>query len=877
MWFLAKNIKGLREIYHFTSKAYTQRISTKFGGRPCLKFEDVIGMSDNVYKFAGEISDEDFLKRANAIVDIGPSSMILAMKKRQMKIEKKVKVCDNAYAFEEDFETFQLMKGGQKPTPQFITLENMESDDVLEFEDYDLEKAPLLHKDGDLETLCREGIIYREENQGLKWDELYEARLRREIDLIAAKKFDSYFLIVSDMVRWAKERMLVGPSRGSCGGSLVCYLSRITEIDPIDAGLYFERFIDESRKDLPDIDIDFPGLKRQLVNDYMKEQYGNVANIGTVQRLKARSALDQVCDKLGIPPFVTFAMKAAIIKRTSGDARSDSSLQDTFETTKAGKDLLKMFPDLKRAVLIENHADHTGTHAAGLLVCNDDLQNYCTVMDDGTAQVEKKTVEDLNLLKIDVLGLRTLDIIEDSGVPVDWYKLKFDDPATYDVFNRQALSSIFQFDGQSMRNLSSQVVFKTVHDIDAVTALARPGPFGGGVTAEWLERRKGKKYEAFHPAVEAHMKDTYGLPVYQEQTMAIVREIGKFDWNQVSSIRKAVALKKGKIFFDTYFSNFLEGALTQGMTEAEAHRTWEYINSMGAYQMNKAHTYAYAVVGYWTAYLKAHFPLEFAAANLRHQKDAEAALTMLQEMVREKLPYRPFDVNKSEATWSVKDGALIAGFDSLHGFGDVKSAKFVELRNAGLLTADQIQQCNNAPSIFRNLFPMHDKWAKYYEDWKEMNLMEAPLNISDFNGEQHGSYILLGRLIQKNLRDGNEEVNVKKRNGKLWDGPVMFLDFRLADDTATIQVRIDRYKYEAIGKPIFEVPIGSILLVRAHFPKGIRFGYVQKVQILEQPEEKQPKQKRQKVEKADPKEIRIPRPKQESFRFEDDQEDQGRN
>lgn len=854
MFFLARNADGLRELYNFTSKAYRQTIKTARGHKPRLYKTDVKKMSKNIYIFAGDILEEEFLLDCDAILDINPASRVLnsakieLAKKHHMRL---VSTADNWFPSPEDSENFELIEGRKKPSKQYILEANemLDSPSIgdLSFENYPLTKAPNLHKDGDLENLCREGAKFRSERNGLVWSEAYEKRLRREVDLILTKKFESYFFIVSDIVKYAKTKMLVGPSRGSSAGSLVCYLLRITEIDPVEAKLYFERFIDESRKDLPDIDIDFPGLKRHIIAEYMEKEYTNVAHIGTVSRYKSKSALDKACETLGIPLYATFACKAAIIQRTSGDARGSDSLVETLDTTKAGSELLEQYPELRRACELENHASHTSTHAAGLLVCNEPIENFCTVQADGTAQVEKKTVEALNLLKIDALGLRTLDILEDCGVENNWYEMKFDDPKTYDIFNRQALSGIFQFEGQSMRNLSSQIEFKSLHDIDAVVALARPGPFGGGVTAEWLERRKGKEYRTFHPLVEEHMKDTYGLPVYQEQTMAIVREIGKFDWNKVSSIRKAVALKKGKDFFDQYFDYFLEGALEQGMTKEEARAAWEYINSMGAYQMNKAHTYSYAVLSYWCAWLKAHHPYEFAASNMRHSKDEESSITMLQEMIREGLKYSPFNLEKSQKTWSVKGGELIAGFDSLYGFGEVNAKKFAEMRDAGLLTEAQKGKAISAPSMFKDLFPIHTKFRVYYEDHKNVvrpngmvGLMNAPVDMKDIVDGSSGSFCFIGRLIQKNLKDDNEAVNVKKRGGKLREGPVIYLHVRLADDTDRVQVRIDRFDYPKYGKEIFECPLNTYLLVRAMFsPRTGRFGFVQGIEILEKPIERE--------------------------------------
>ncbi|HEY6022115.1 MAG TPA: PHP domain-containing protein, partial [Candidatus Paceibacterota bacterium] len=537
MWFLAKNVEGLKELYKFSSKAHQFTLATKRGKVPALNRLDVKKMSTNIIKFAGDITDAEFLNEVGAIIDISPASKILEMKKRNAAEQfglPLVGISDNAYAYPEDVNTFELISQNKKMTPQHI-LDNLINQDIAQVladqcEDYDLPSAPMIRAEGDIEALCRKGIVSR----GLqsKWTDEYEQRLLHELKLIRMKDFDSYFVIVADMVNYAKQHMLVGPSRGSSAGSLVCYLMRITEVDPLPPKLYFERFIDVSRTDLPDIDLDFPDSKRHIVFEYMAGKYGhdNTAKIGTISQYKPKSALITVCKALNIPPAATAAVKVAMIERSSADSRANNCLQDTLETTEPGKAFASMYPQAGAAALIEGHASHTGVHAAGLLVCNDDISNYATVDGDGIAHIEKGAAEALGLLKIDVLGLRTLGILEDSGVPIDWYNLPFDDPAAYEIFSSGRYCGIFQFEGNAMRAVGKEIDITSMVQIDAVTALARPGPFGGGVTKKYIDRSNGESYDAIHPAVASHMSTTFGLPIYQEQVMAIVREIGKFDW-----------------------------------------------------------------------------------------------------------------------------------------------------------------------------------------------------------------------------------------------------------------------------------------------------------------------------------------------------------
>lgn len=845
MWFLARTTTGLTELYHALSKAHQQRIQTKSASLPRLLRSDVLKMSsEGIYKFAGGILDGDFLKRCRAIVDLSPASRIVNMRKQQLAKQHKLPVIntsDNSYACEDDRAAFEFCsRAGLKQTPQHlidIAEDKLLDSIALGCADLKLPRAPMIRAEGNLEQICRAGIKFRK----MKWNSTYENRLQHELNMIRSKDFESYFIIVADMVQFAKQHMLVGPSRGSAAGSLVCYTARITEIDPLPPKLYFERFIDVSRADLPDIDLDFPDNKRQMVFDYMAEKYGrnNVAKIGTISQFRPKSALIQVCKALDIPPSATAALKVAMIERTSADSRATSCLLDTFDTTQPGRDFIAAYPQAKIASLLEGHASHTGVHAAGLLVSNCEVADCAVVDADGIAHIDKVSAEAVGLLKIDVLGLRTLGVLEDSGVNIDWYNLKFDDKATFDVFNKQRLCGIFQFEGISMRQISTDVVYESINEIDAVTALARPGPFGGGVTTSYIRRRNGEPYKAIHPLVERHMADTFGLPIYQEQTLAIVREIGKFDWKETSIIRKAMSKRMGKEFFDSYWEKFKTGALSQGISEKEARATWDMINSMGAWQMNKAHTYSYAVISYWTAYLKAHHPLEFAAANLRNAKDEDSAIQLLREMVREGIQYVPFDLKLSQLNWSVCDGKLIGGFTALRGIGESKAAKLIAARDAGTLTPKQTAEINDTENAFGNIFPFHSKYDHLYKDPTAHGIGSSVCDIVDLvEGMPHQTErVFLGELIHKNPRTANEEILIKKRGGKVETGQLDFIDLRLRDDTGTIGGRIGRRDFLRIGKELLErVPLGSHLMVRARFFNGIRYAFISKYKVLEAPD-----------------------------------------
>lgn len=836
MWFLATTTESLSELYHYTTRSHRQRLKTKFDSLPRLFHADVLAMSDGILKFAGTKLDGSFLKRVGAMADLNTTSLVRNTTLTELALAYAlplVTTSDNAYTRPEDKVAFEIISNaGTKMTPQWLEAlpdDPMATAIAARCRECRLPMAPMVRMAGDLEAQCRAGIKARK----LRWTKKYETRLTYELQIIKAKDYDSYFIVVADMVKYAKQHMLVGPSRGSAAGSLVCYLAGITEIDPVPPNLMFERFIDISRKDLPDIDLDFPDNKRHLVFEYMAEKYGaaNVAHIGTMARFKPKSALIQVCKALGIPPSATGGVKAAMVERSSADARATHCLEDTFETTQPGKSFIAAYPNARLATELEGHASHTGTHAAGLLICNEPIERYATVDANGIAHIEKNAAETLGLLKIDVLGLRTLTVLEDSGVPIDWYHLPLTDAKTLANFNTGNLCGIFQFDGDAMRSIAYQLDVKSIIEVDAITALARPGPFAGGITHNYIQRAKGlQQYEALHPLVEPFMRHTYGLPIYQEQTLAIVREIGKFGWKEAAAIRKSIAKRMGVEFFNSYWSQFKEGAASHGIEEGDAAKIWQMIMTMGSWQMNRAHTYSYAVISYWTMYLKTHHPLEFAAATLRNAQDEDSAIELLRELSREGIAHVPFDMDNSQENWSVHNGKLLGGFLALKGIGTVKAKTFLDAREKGTLTPKQKEAIGKCPSLFGDIFPIRSR----YQDWYDHPLahgvgVEKLSYIIDLKTKlPHGSErACIGELVYKNPRNANEEANIKKRNGKLEVGPLLYMDLRVRDDTGTMGGRIGRFDWERLGLEMTEkVPLGAHLLIRAKFWNGFPYLFI---------------------------------------------------
>jgi DNA polymerase III alpha subunit len=825
MWFLARDSKGLQELYSFVSLSHKQPFMIPRGSVPVLYPEDVKAMSIRIIKFAGDVVEGDFLKSIMGIIDYNPSSQILNAKKKQLA-EKynffEVETSDNAYIRPEDYQTFEVLTGSlKKHTPQHVlTSYGFEAelkelcDDI---DDYELPCAPMLTHDGDLEALCRQGAQIRFP-QGLAPE--YEARLQLELAIIRQKKFQSYFLIVSDLIRFAKTKMLVGPGRGSSAGSLVCFLCGITEVDPIPPGLYFERFIDISRSDLPDIDTDFPDDKRHLILSYLKEKYGEgkIAQIGTVSTLQARSALALICKQLHIKDSLLWDLRSAI-KTTLVDALDDSA---------AGKAFLGKYPHVRKIADIEGHVSHSGRHAAGVLLCHEEIKEFCVLDAEGIAHIDKHAAEALGLLKVDILGLRTLTILEDSGVDVDWYKLPLDDQKTFKLLNRQIFCGIFQLDGKAARKISKDIDFRTIDDICDVIALARPGTIDSGIAEQYVKRCQGGVRTPIHPSVDNILDTTYGLPIYQEQTLAIVREIGQFSWEDTNAFRKGIGKSLGHDFISGFFEKFKAGAESMDLVEKDILKVWGLICEMGGYQMNKSHTYSYAIVAYWTAYLKAHYGLEFIASTLRHQKDEDASLEILREMTKMGLKFKPFDAEESGVTWVAKNGVLFGGYTSLKGVGEIKAKKLVAKRDSiGLISSDRdfLAKCENK---FSNLFPLKSKYSSYYAKpnfhclSREVSCIESLENIA--HGEER---IFIATLTKKLLRDKNDPDLLEKRNGVKETGQTKFVDVRLKDDTGEISGRISTKLFVDVGKDFLDnVPLNCELLIKAVFYNGFRFAFL---------------------------------------------------
>lgn len=816
--------------------------------------------SKGVLRFAGAaLTDPESFD----YIDLNPASPLV--QRASLRLAKQtgkplVLTSDNYYPLKSDYAAFMAIVGRERVTPQhLLSLEEMRAafrilDDaefklavantfeVAERAASELPTAPIIHVDGDLRELAEKGKARRLALGHLPaWPREYEDRLQRELREIEAKAFESYFIVVADLVNWAKERMLVGPGRGSSAGSLLCYLLGITEVDPIPHGLLFERFIDVTRKDLPDIDIDFSDAKRDECFDYLAAKYGrdNVARIGNVNTLKPRSAIAEVCKRFGIPDHERFDLLNVLIEHSSGSSLYGKSLEQAINETDTGRKFMQRNPKAVIMSEVENHAWHTGVHAAGVIVCNVPVNEFCTVSADGVAQIDKPDSEALNLLKIDALGLRTLGLIEDSGVVTaeELYALKLDDPEVFGVLNDRKFSGVFQFEGQAQRLVSSNIHIDSFQKIDHITALARPGPLGGGASQHYINRSEGSEPVTYrHPSMEEYLGSTLGIVLYQEQVMRICFEIGKFSWEVVAEIRKAMSASKGVEYFNRRGAEFIAGAATLGIPKADAETIWAEICTFGAWGMNKSHTCAYSVISYWCAWMKRYYPLEYAAACLRNAKDDDQTLEILREMRDEGIDYTPFDIDASDVNWSVQGGRLVGGFMNLNGYGPAKSVAAVEARRLGKLNREKVLE---AHVKFTDLFPLRTRFAAMYDDPEAFGCREGSVIATVDTFPEEGDVLWIAAITDKKSRDMNESVLIKKRDGKVIKDPTAFVDFRLRDDTGIpIIGRIDRYDFEPMGRLALERlrPNEDFVLVRGKRIKGFSMIKIKKIKCLNRPE-----------------------------------------
>jgi DNA polymerase-3 subunit alpha len=550
----------------------------------------------------------------------------------------------------------------------------------------------------------RFGWKYRKISQRPQKDQdWYAGRVKYEMGLITDKDYIDFFLATSDMVRRAKDSGIpMGPGRGSVAASVVSWLLRITEVDPIRyPHLLFERFIDVTRTDPPDIDLDISDERRYEVRDYMAARYGPecVGTVANFVRYRGKNSLDDTCRVYGIPHWAKTEVSKRVIERSGGDSRFSASLQDTFEMFPAAQAIADQFPKIMQATRLEGNVRGMSIHAAGLIVSNTPLTDVCSVYDrDGRSvlSIDKYDVEYAGMIKMDLLGLSTMGIIanclELANLTLeDLYAIPDDDPDALAVFKRGDVTGIFQFEGRATRLVNRDVSPDNFGEVIDINALSRPGPLFSGTTAEYCDVKHGRrKPERFHPITDRITAHTRGQIIYQEQILQIVREVGGFDWTNANEIRRIIAKKIGEAAFNVSMGNFVEGAFRlHGIDEKTAQRIWKRLVTSGTYAFVYAHSVSYSILGLWCAWLKAHYPLEFYAASLAKEGDAESRFKLMKDAQNHGIAISPPRLSMSSRSWiGAYEGEtgkpmLVAGWEQITGIAAKTSEKIEEHRPEG--------------------------------------------------------------------------------------------------------------------------------------------------------------------------------------------------
>jgi len=520
----------------------------------------------------------------------------------------------------------------------------------------------------------------------------YRTRLTQELEIIEHMGFPGYFLVVWDFIRYAREQGIpVGPGRGSAAGSVVSWSLGITDIDPLEYDLLFERFLNPERISMPDIDIDFCQRRRDEVIDYVRRRYGSdsVSQIATFNILKARSAVRDVGRVMGM----SFADVDRIAKLIPDDLNItvEQALRDSAqlkELRDGDEDVAQL---VDTAMRLEGLARHCGVHAAGVVIAPEPLVNLVpltrTSHGEVATQFDKDDVETLGLLKMDFLGLRTLTVIADAVASIrarverefDLDAVPLDDPAVYDLFSAGATDGVFQFESSGMKDVLRKVQPRAFPELAALNALYRPGPMQ--FIDDYSERKHGRKPITYIlPEVEEILAETYGIIVYQEQVMRIAVRVAGFSMAKADTLRKAMGKKKQEII-DREGENFIKGAIGKGFPEDKIRRLWEQIVPFAKYGFNKSHSVAYAHVAYLTAYLKAHFPAHFMASMLTSEtSNTDKMVQYLGQCRQMGLTVLPPDVNASQVAFAVEEGGIRYGLAAIKGVGMAAVEPLVEAR-----------------------------------------------------------------------------------------------------------------------------------------------------------------------------------------------------
>jgi len=565
----------------------------------------------------------------------------------------------------------------------------------------DLLPVPKTNADQKLAQMALEGL----KRLSLDKDKVYMDRLQEELSIIKDKSFASYFLVVADMVNWAKDNnIMVGPGRGSAAGSLVCYSLGITDVDPIKYDLLFFRFINPERNDFPDIDTDFEDRRRKEVKDYLKKKFKHVASISTYTYFKDKGVIRDAARVFMVPlSDVNRAMK------------SIDTFEDFIDSPNTKEFRIKYPEVVWLAERLRGKIRSVGVHAAGVVVAKDDIRKYAPVesREDAQDQVSGRipvvaydmdTVADIGLIKLDALGLKTLSVISDTlksikdrtGKDVVLSELPLDDKEVYKTLSEGYTKGVFQAEATPYTNLLIKMGVDKFEDLAASNALVRPGAMNT-VGASYIKRKHGQEAVQYvHPIMKPFTENTYGVIIYQEQVMQACVHLGGMTWSEADKVRKIIGKKKDAKEFDQFKDKFIEGA-EKHISKKQAQHLWHDFEAHAGYSFNRSHAVAYSMLSYYTAWLKKYYPLEFMFSILKNENDKDVRTEYLIEAKRLGLKVLLPHVNESDIYFSLQKDAIRFGLAEVKYISDSIANKIIDKRPY-LDYADFIQKASTKGS-----------------------------------------------------------------------------------------------------------------------------------------------------------------------------------
>ncbi len=672
------------------------------------------------------------------------------------------------------------------------TIEIMEK-----IEDYDIKDSlnllPVQYQnpDKELRSLALEGLKIR----GLANKQEYVDRLNEELEIISNKNFGPYFLVVRSMIAWAKkEGIMVGPGRGSSAGSLLCYALEITDIDPLEHGLLFFRFINPERNDFPDIDTDIQDTRREEVKDYLVRQYRHVASIATFLEFKGKGMVRDIARILNIPlPDVNKVLK----------------LVDDWEdycTSKQSAEFRLKYPEIETyGELLRGRIRGTGIHAAGVVTSKEPIFKFAPLETRTTpgskeripvVAVDMTEAERIGLIKIDALGLKTLSVIQDTlqiieqrnKRKVDLKTINMEEPKVYDMLSSGHTKGVFQCEATPYTNLLVKMGVKNFSELVASNALVRPGAMNT-IGKDYIARKHGKQNIDYrHKIMKSFTHDTYGCVLYQEQVMLTCTELGGMTMAEADQVRKIIGKKKDAKEFDKFKDKFVKGA-SQYLSPNASEGLWQDFEAHAGYSFNKSHAVAYSTLSYWTAWLKYHYPLEFMYSILKNEGDKDARTEYLIEAKRMNIPVKLPHINESDSDFKIEGKGIRFGLSAIKFISDNIASKYIAARPfKSYKELEEFTFAKGSGANSRALAALRAVGGATFEDnprddasIKE-NLYEY-LNLPEFNTsvpahyhafiseaesyEEKGAFVLMGMV--KNIKRGKgwSRVEVLDKTGSI--------------------------------------------------------------------------------------------------------------